>query len=102
FLMKRTTFWGTIWLYLYLYLCSGIAHGQVTTGTISGTVPNSAGAVIPGATVTIQNVDTGIGRTVTTDTAGRYLAPQLALGTHEVTAAAGGFQTVVRSGITLS
>ncbi|MBI3896031.1 MAG: TonB-dependent receptor, partial [Acidobacteria bacterium] len=45
---------------------------------------------------------TGISRTVSTDAAGRYLAPQLPLGNYEVTAEAPGFQTIVRSGITLT
>lgn len=75
---------------------------QVTTGTISGTVSDSTGAVIPGANVAIRNIDTGISRTVSTDAAGRYTAPQLGLGNYEVTAEAPGFQSVVRSGITLT
>ena len=81
---------------------SGITLAQVTTGTISGTVSDSTGAVIPGAGVTILNVDTGISRTVTTDAAGRYRAPQLGLGNYDVTTESSGFQTSVRAGITLT
>ena len=69
--------------YLSLGLASALA--QVTAGTILGTVADSSGAVIPGATVQLRNVETGITRTVTTDAAGRYRAPQLGLGTYEVT-----------------
>ncbi|MBI1955761.1 MAG: TonB-dependent receptor [Acidobacteria bacterium] len=83
-------------------LFSGNTLAQVTTGTILGAVSDSTGAVIPGANVTIRNVETGISRTSTTDMAGRYRAPQLGVGTYEVTAEATGFQTIVRSGITLT
>ena len=50
---------------------------QVNTGTISGVVQDSSGAVIAGATVTIRNVDTGTARTVTSDEGGRYIVPVL-------------------------
>lgn len=79
-----------------------VAIGQGTTGTILGTVSDSTGAVVPGATITIRNTETGISRKVTTDAAGHYSAPQLGLGNYEVTAEAAGFQTIVRQGITLT
>ena len=81
---------------------AGISLAQVTTGTIFGTITDATGAVVPGATISVRNVDTGISRTVQTDAAGRYRAPQLALGNYEVTAEATGFQTALRSGITLT
>ena len=79
-----------------------LVSAQVTTGTILGTVSDSTGAVVPGARVTIKSMDTGATRTLTTDAAGRYVAPQLALGKYEVTAEADGFQRMLRSGIELS
>ncbi len=75
---------------------------QVTTGTIDGSVRDSSGAVIPGATVTVRNIATGISRTVTTDAAGHYNAPQLGLGTYEVAVQAQGFQSNIRSGIEMT
>ena len=83
-------------------LARGIALAQVTQGTILGTVSDSSGGVIPGVNVVVRNVETGISRTVTTDAAGRFRAPQLGLGSYEVTAEAAGFQTAVRTGITLT
>src|SRR6202140_1605277 len=79
-----------------------VASAQVSTATISGVVQDQSGAVISGATVTIRNVDTGTVRTLTSDAGGRYLAPDLPLGSYEVQGQQSGFQTEVRSGITLT
>ncbi len=83
-------------------LGAGLVSAQVTTGTISGVVQDPSGAAIPGVMVTVRNVDTGTARTLTTDAGGRYTAPDLTLGGYEVTAQISGFQTEVRSGITLT
>ncbi|HUD14048.1 MAG TPA: carboxypeptidase regulatory-like domain-containing protein [Terracidiphilus sp.] len=58
---------------------------------IGGTVTDMSGAVVPGATVTVTNSATGAARTVTTDSAGRYVADGLAAGTYRVEARSGGF-----------
>ena len=87
---------------LLFFLASALARAQVTTGTILGTVSDASGAVVPRTTVTLRNVETGISRTVTADERGMYTARQLGLGNYEVTAEASGFQTVVRTGITLA
>lgn len=79
-----------------------LAWSQVITGTISGTVTDQTGAVVPGANVVVRQVETGIAHNVSTDAAGRYRVSQLGLGNYEVTAGATGFQTMVRSGITLT
>ena len=94
--------WSGVLLLVFSLLTGSQALGQVTTATISGTVSDSTGAVIPGATVTVRNVETGISRTVTTSTEGRYAALQLGLGGYVVTAETAGFQTMVRAGITLT
>ena len=87
---------------LLVFLSGGITWAQVTTGTISGTVKDSTGAVLPGAKVVLLNEETGIARTVQTDAAGRYSAPSLSLGSYRVTGTLEGFQTGVRSGIVLT
>jgi len=98
--MKRLGFFVGV---LVCFLLRGeLLPAQVTTGTIMGTVTDSTGAVIPGASVTLRNTETGISRTETSDASGRYRAPQLTLGNYEVTITAAGFQTEVRSGITLT
>ncbi|MBI4464250.1 MAG: carboxypeptidase regulatory-like domain-containing protein, partial [Acidobacteria bacterium] len=77
-------------------------YGQVTTGTIAGTVSDSSGGAIPAAQVVILNEDTGISRTLQADAAGRYSAPSLNPGRYRVTASLQGFQTEVRVGIQLT
>src|SRR5690349_1854824 len=77
-------------------------NGQGTTATISGTVMDSTGAVVPGTKIVILNEETGITREVIGDETGRYTAPSLGLGNYRVTASKDGFQTQVRSGITLT
>src|SRR2546422_208731 len=89
-------------LLMCLLLGGHLVYAQVTTGTISGVVQDATGAVIPGVTVTAKNLGTGIARTITTDEGGRYAAPNLTLGDYEVQAELPGFQTEVRSGITLT
>src|SRR6266481_8793463 len=84
---------------LSILLVGRFASAQDTTGAISGTVKDSTSAVIPKAKVEVLNDDTGISRTLETDSDGRYSARSLPLGSYRVVASAEGFQTVVRSGI---
>ena len=91
------------WLTLFLVLGSAAAAGaQTASGTISGTVKDETGAVLPGATVVISNSDTSQSRTLVADGSGRYAAPDLPPGPYEVKATLQGFTTVVRSGIRLT
>lgn len=93
-------------LSLLLLLCLGTfcvyGQSQISTGTIEGTVSDQSGAVIPGARVVLKHVSTGIARTTTTNQEGRFLAPLLQVGNYEVSVAAQGFGTVVRTGVTLA
>src|SRR6266705_421870 len=89
-------------LLIGLILGALVVSAQVSTGTISGVVQDQSGSVIPGATVTIRNVDTGTVRTLTSDVGGRYTAPDLSLGGYEVQGQQTGFQTEIRTGITLT
>ncbi len=98
--MRRSRLSWSLCVYLLLWTAAALA--QVNTGTISGTVSDNTGAVVPGAEVTVKNTDTGLNRVLNTSERGRYIAPQLTLGSYEVTASAPGFQTGVRKGITLA
>src|ERR1700675_1555718 len=64
---------------------------QSTSGRILGTVSDQAGSAIAGATVTITDTARGITRSLTTDDAGAYSAPNLVPGTYTVRAQSQGF-----------
>src|SRR5437016_11966845 len=60
------------------------ASAQGTTGSISGFVTDDTAAALPGATVTVRDIETDQKRVLVTDAAGRYRAQQLAPGKYEV------------------
>ncbi len=68
-----------------------LAQGE-TTSAIVGQVRDTTNAVVPGATVTIANLETGLRRSAKTDDAGRFNFPQLKPGTYSVKAEAQGFE----------
>jgi hypothetical protein len=72
----------------------GIASAQ-TTGSVSGTITDPKGAVVPGATVTIKNTESGSERTATTNDSGAFTIPQVGVGNYAVTVTATGFKKVV-------
>ncbi|MBI2820763.1 MAG: TonB-dependent receptor [Acidobacteria bacterium] len=83
-------------------LWPGSSSAQQTTATISGVVTDESQALLPGVTVLVRNVQTGIQREVLTNEEGRYSVPSLGLGNYEVEATLEGFQTSIRQGITLT
>ena len=83
-------------------LLHSYALAQTSTGSVPGVVQDESGAVIPGANVTVHNVDTGISRSVVTDAGGRYRVPSLIPDRYEVQAQVTGFETGVRKGIQLT
>lgn len=73
-----------------------------TTGSILGTVRDQSDAVLPGASVRATNQETGNVRTTVSGPAGQYRFQLLPVGTYDVESVLQGFQTEVRSGITLT
>jgi hypothetical protein len=78
----------------------GLVFGQAT-GTISGTVRDASGAVIPNAQVSATNTGTNQSRTTASDNAGQFVFPLLPVGNYEVRADAQGFTPFVQRGISL-
>src|SRR5438876_2239729 len=74
---------------------------QTNKADIVGTVTDTNGAAVQGATVTITKVDTNSTRTVTSGDSGQYEAPLLEIGTYKVTATKQGFQTVTQENVVL-
>ncbi len=93
-----------VWLtaaVLLLLACNSFA--QSTTGMILGSVYDSSGASIAGATVTITNSDQNVVvRSLTTDDSGQFVAPQLPVGRYSVSAELKGFKKVLRTGLVLN
>ena len=81
---------------------SAPAGAQIVGGTISGTIRDSTGAAVPGATVTVRQTDTGFTRTLVTGADGRYAAPSVPVGSYSVSAAHDGFQPQEQTGIVLA
>ena len=85
----------------FLLLVSIPAVAQETRSTISGTVRDEQG-VIPGASVKVINVGTGVTQQLTTNSSGYFEAPLLIAGTYDVLVEMTGFKTLRRAGVTLS
>jgi hypothetical protein len=84
---------------LTLLLCALSAFGQTTT--LTGTVSDPSGAVIPNAKLVLENPATGLSRDAVSDNEGRYTFAQIAPGTYKLTAKAQGFNDTVLQDIRL-
>ena len=85
-----------------LLVFSRMAYSQTTFASITGTVTDSSGAVVPGATVTATNLATNIKISTKSNEAGNYTVPQLIEGTYTVRSEAAGFKSVVVEKVVLS
>ena len=100
--LRTIVFSGVCFLVFFCVLGTQRGYSQVAGGTISGTVSDSSGRVIPATNILIKNVDTGVTRDTTTNTDGLYTAPNLVPGTYELTFKAPGFKTEIRTNIPLT
>ncbi len=83
-----------------LLLCLPV-YSQSSNGRILGTVTDQTGGVVSGATVSVLDVDRGVTRTLTTDDAGEYNAPNLTPGNYTVRAESKGFKKLDRTNIVI-
>jgi hypothetical protein len=75
--------------------------GQEVTATVAGTVKDSTGGTVAGATISINNVDTNIARTTTSGLGGEYVVNLLQPGNYTIAVTQAGFKTYQRSGVVL-
>jgi hypothetical protein len=85
-----------------MLLASFTASAQLSRGTITGTVTDSAGAVIPGATVTIRNLETNAAYKTGTTGVGQYTMPNLPVGVYEVSFEVDGFKKLTQNQVNVS
>src|SRR2546428_4992507 len=93
--------WATT-VVLLIAFGTSLIFGQGGTATISGVVRDTSGALVPGVTITVKHVDSGLIRTVMTSETGNYSAPALPVGPYEITTTMPGFKQAVRLGINLA
>jgi Carboxypeptidase regulatory-like domain len=79
----------------------GLSHAQGLTSQISGLITDATGGVLPGVTVMVKNVGTGLTRETVTGTDGAFLFPDLLAGTFALTVTMPGFKSYTQQGIEL-
>ncbi len=89
----------TLFASVGIVLLASVAFAQTDRGTITGTITDPAGAVVPNVPVEAKNVATGAVYPAASSGTGNYTIAQLPAGTYEVSVSAPGFKKYVRSGI---
>src|SRR5438128_11221786 len=87
---------------LVLFVAAVPVFAQLPTGTILGTVKDASGALVPGATVTAQNVETGTTRSTLTDETGGYRLAALPVGPYDLRVELAGFKSTPQKGLVLN
>src|SRR3989441_5378134 len=75
---------------------------QIQNGQFTGVVMDPSGAVIPGATLTIKNLETGLTLTTISNDSGLYTAREVPIGSYKITVEVRGFKTVIKTGLILN
>lgn len=92
----------TIAVLMFLALSTLAAKAQVTTATVTGTVMDSTGAVVPGATVTLTNLDNNVIRTETSKADGSFHFEFVVVGRYDLTVSHSGFTTEKMTALNLN
>ncbi len=88
--------------YLFLFLTTVVTlFAQLDRGTLTGTVTDPTGAVVPAVTITFVHEGTGATSSTSTNQEGQYSRPGLPIGSYRLSAEAAGFKKTIRSGVTL-
>src|ERR1043166_1380403 len=88
-------------IFFLVFLVTPPDFAQLPTGTILGVVKDPSGAVIPGTSLPITNIDTSLTRTGSSAEDGSYRFPALPVGRYRLEATKEGFSALTRTGITL-
>ncbi|MFN0101570.1 MAG: carboxypeptidase-like regulatory domain-containing protein, partial [Bryobacteraceae bacterium] len=87
---------------LCLALCAASLFAQSERGTITGTVRDASGAVVPGAKVLLTNTQTGVSFNAPSNASGEYTVPQLQVGTYTIRVEKDGFRPASVTGLVLN
>src|ERR1700746_1383055 len=92
-----------VYFFSLLSLLSGLDSAALaqSTASLSGTVTDATGAVVPNASVTATNQGTGVASVTQVDTSGAYLFPALPIGMYRIEVSAANFQTAEISNLKL-
>src|SRR2546427_1410102 len=82
-------------------LGTSLVFAQTSMATILGTVRDTSGALVPGVSITVKHIESGLTRTVVSSERGGYNVPLLPVGAYEITTTMPCFKQEVRSGINL-
>src|SRR6187549_2934915 len=96
---QRRTCRAAVWAVMLLVASATSAFAQIDRGTISGTIKDSQGGVVPGVTVTATITQTQQTRTTVTDGSGFYTFPNLQPGRYDISAELQGFKKETRTGV---
>jgi len=90
------------WLILALVaVCALSTTAFAQQATVVGTVTDPAGAALPNVNITVTNIDSGVAKSIQTNSAGQYVIPDLNIGHYNVKAEATGFKTTEQKNIAL-
>ena len=98
-LRQRRTCRAAVWVAMLLVASATSAFAQVDRGTVSGTIKDSQGGVVPGVTVTAIATQTQQTRSTVTDGSGFYTFPNLQPGRYDISAELQGFKKETRTGV---
>ena len=91
----------TLIILVFVLLAAGVVFAQNNLGSITGTVTDSAGALMPGVRIEARNMETGALLQVASSPTGMYTIAQLPAGAYQISVSLPGFKQYVRTGITV-
>jgi len=98
--MRAFQFLGRLSIAL-IFCAISVLLAQSDKGTITGSVTDSTGAVVPNVAITVTNTATNLQRKTQTTEAGRFILPEMPAGTYSVSAAFTGFRTHTQTGVSV-
>src|SRR5262245_48665990 len=98
---KRPWWWVVLTLVL-VFTFGAIAHAQIATATLTGSIRDETGGALSGVTLTVKSPATGATRTAITDAQGRYQVTALEPGEYDIRAELKNYKAVVRTGVVLT